>query len=306
MLTNTIRFWVYLVFLVPSFICLVFVLGQFFFKRTLRSSLNNHCIILLLLMSFICEVTIYPSMLYYYQFKGIWRRAQIFCAIWDFLDWGLYVTQTMLFAWITIERHILIFHDRLVSTWKKRLFFHYSPPILICLYTIVLYIFVYFFPPCRNYFSNSSMRCIDACLFYNNIYSMWEMIVNQILPALMILIFTIALLVRILWQKHRINQPVQWRKHRKMVIQVVSISILYIGCFLPYALYNLMLTYNVSYRLIKEFGTYSEFLAYLMSLLLPFICAFSIPETRKTILKILYLKMRKTLITLVTFQATHT
>jgi hypothetical protein len=194
----------------------------------------------------ISEVTIYPWMLYFYRYNGVWERSPIFCQIWGFLDWGIYITQTILFAWATTERHILIFHDKWVSTREKRFFMHYLPPILILLYCLIFYVIVYFLPVCENIFNNSIMLCVKPCIFYDYIFSMWEMIVHQIIPAVIIIVFSIALFVRVLWQKHRIHQPVQWRKHRKMIIQVLSISVLYLFFFFPYAIYIIILTCGVS------------------------------------------------------------
>ncbi len=292
MLSNTVQFWVYLILLVPSMICLLFILYHLLFNRTLRSALNNHVIIVLLLNCFIAEVTIYPWMLYFYQYKGVWIRSQIFCAIWGFLDWGLYITQTILFAWASIERHILIFHDGWVSTKKKRFFIHYLPLILLLLYCFIFYIIVFFFPPCTNSYGNSSTFCIIPCLAYNHIFSVWETIVHQMLFALIIIVSNIALFVRVLWQKHRMHQPVQWRKHRKMAIQVLSISLLYLAFFFPYVIYSFILTFGAPNGLGDSFYVYAVFLTYFMTPLLSFVCTLSLPELRTKLIKIIHFQQK--------------
>lgn len=118
-----IKFWLYFIFLLPSIICTLFVLYYLLFDRTLRRALNNHVIILLLLTVLFCEVTMYPWMLYYYYHTDTWQRSFIFCSIWGYIDWAFYLMQIALFAWASIERHILIFHDSLVATRKKVSFF---------------------------------------------------------------------------------------------------------------------------------------------------------------------------------------
>jgi hypothetical protein len=70
----------------------------------------------------ICEVTDYPWLLYHYHHVGMWERSFTFCQIWGFIDWGLYITQTVIFAWATTERHILIFHDKTRKKFKDSLF----------------------------------------------------------------------------------------------------------------------------------------------------------------------------------------
>jgi len=128
------KFWLYLIFLIPSIICTLFVLYYLLFERTLRRSLNNHVIILLLLTVLFCELTQYPWMLYYFSYGNIWERPVAFCLIWGFIDCAVYALQLLLFAWATIERHILIYHDKWVLTKTKRFFVHYLPIIIIIIY----------------------------------------------------------------------------------------------------------------------------------------------------------------------------
>jgi hypothetical protein len=42
-------------------------------------------------------------------------------------------------AWLAIERHILIFHDRWVSNRRGRFLFHYLPLIILVTYILVFY-----------------------------------------------------------------------------------------------------------------------------------------------------------------------
>ena len=235
MISNTVRFWSYFSILIASVLCSLFVLYHLLFDRTLRQALNNHVIVVLLFICLIGEVAIYPWMLYYYQHKDAWERSLIFCTIWGFLDWLLYVLHTMLFGWATIERHILIFHDGWVSTEKKRFFPHYLPLISLILYLFIFYLIMYFFPPCRDHLLPYELLCIFPCLYDNYMVSMWDFIANQILPILTIAAFNIGLLVRVLRQKPRMHRTIHWRKHRNMVVQALLISLLYLIVRFPYA-----------------------------------------------------------------------
>jgi len=290
MISNTATFWSYLIILIPSIVCSLFVLYHLLRDRTLRQALNNHVIILILIIDLICEITIYPWMLYFYQHEGVWKRSLIFCEIWAFLDWGLYITHSVLFAWATIERHILIFHDKWVLTKKKRWFVHYLPLILILLYCLIFYSTVFFFSSCQNSVDNSKTYCIHTCLYNNVVYSMWELIVHQILTILTIVIFSIALLVRVLWQKHRLNQPVRWRKYRKMTIQLLSISFLYLIFCFPYTLAYTISLFGLPYEVIADFMLYSIFFSYFMLPLFSFVCVLSLPELRTKFINIFYLQ----------------
>ena len=275
---SKVRFWLYLLVLVPSTLCSLLVLHHLLFNRAPRRALNNHVIIVLLLIGLVCQLTIYPWLLYYLSREGNWARTLLFCSIWSFIDWGLYVTQVMVFAWASVERHILIFHDRWIATRKKRLLVHYLPLILLLLYCLIFYGLVYFVPPCENILLTSGASCIDPCLLYSHAFSLWETLVNQILPNAMIVLFNVLLLVRILWQKYRLHQAMQWRKHRKMTIQLLSISLLYLIFACPNTLFLFMYLCGLPDTAGSDFKRWAEVFSYYLMLLFPFVCIFSQPK----------------------------
>jgi hypothetical protein len=286
-------FWLFLAFFIPSIICSLFVIYHFLFNRTLRHALNNHIILVVSIIGLFYELTVYPWMLHYYQSDGIWNRGFLFCQIWAFLDYGLYITQTVLFAWATIERHILIFHDKWVSTKKKRFFVHYLPPIVLLLYCCIFYIVVDFFPPCENFPFNRTLTCAYFCFYDTYVVFMWDTIGHQILPVVTIIIFSMLLFVRILWQKHRIHQPIQWRKHRKMTVQVLSISFIYILCCFPYTLVNTMSFFDVLYAIDMNFVYIAFNLTYFVAMLLPFVCLLTLPELHMKLINILHFRQQR-------------
>ncbi len=278
MISDTVKFWSFLLILISSFVCLLFVLHHFLSNRKLRNAVNNHVIIVLLFICLIAEVTFYPWMLYYFQNKDTWTRSLMFCVTWGFLDWLLYVGHTMLFAWATIERHILIFHDKWISTKTRRFFFHYLPLILIPLYLSIFYSVMYFFPNCKNRLQPSSLLCIFPCLYDIYIFSMWDFIVDQLVPIFTIIVFSTSLFVRVLRQKHRMCGMINWRKHRKMAIELLSISIFYVLILLPYAIVYIVRIFGLINSLTNELSAYTVFFSYFILLLFPFICALSLPE----------------------------
>jgi hypothetical protein len=281
-----------LAFLIPAILCSLFVLYYFLFDRTLRQALNNHVITVLALLAFIQQVTIYPAIVYFHSQNGVWERSLIFCEIWGLLDWGLYIVQTMVFAWATIERHILIFHDKWVSTKKKCFFVHYFPLIFLLVYCFSFYSMIYFYPPCENSCINLSALCVVACFQNNYVFYMWEAIVHQIIPSLTIVLSSIALFVRILWQKHRMHQPINWRKQRKMALQVLSISLLYLIFSFPLALSTTTTFINPAVNLTMDNWGYMILLSYLTYLLFPFVCAMILPNLRIKLANLLHLKRR--------------
>ncbi|CAF3269304.1 unnamed protein product [Rotaria sp. Silwood2] len=215
---RAVGFWLYIIFLIPSIICSVVVISHLLLHRPSRNALSNHVILVDLIIGLISLLTLYPWILYYYRHEGIWHRSPAFCAVWSFIDEGLYITQMILFCWATIERHILIFYSGWMMSKKKRFLIHYLPLILIFLYCMIYYSIANFFPPCENYFDDSTMQCYYLCFYDNYAMFMWEMIVHEIIPAITIVASSIALIVRVSWQKHRIHQLIRWRKHRKLKV----------------------------------------------------------------------------------------
>ncbi len=296
LIPNAVRFWVYLIFLIPSIICSLFVLYYLLWHRTLRHALHNHAIIISMFIGLIYQVTIYPWMLYGYRYEGIWDRSRLFCTIWIFIDWGLYYTQTILFAWATMERHILIFHRQWVVTKKQRLIVHYLPLLILVLYCHIYYTVFTFFPRCENIFDNSYMICVKLCSFDVSEFYIYDTIIHQILPNIIIVVFSIALLLRVCRQRHRIGKSLQWRKHWKMTVQLLFISIVYLIFALPLTIMHFLHLCGVSYDVIGNFMEYALFFNYCMILLCPFACALSLPQLRDKIKNTIQLRRQRRII----------
>jgi hypothetical protein len=244
----------------------------------------------------IYQVTIYPWMLYGYRYEGIWDRSRLFCTIWIFIDWGLYYTQTILFAWATMERHILIFHRQWVVTKKQRLIVHYLPLLILVLYCHIYYTVFTFFPRCENIFDNSYMICVKLCSFDVSEFYIYDTIIHQILPNIIIVVFSIALLLRVCRQRHRIGKSLQWRKHWKMTVQLLFISIVYLIFALPLTIMHFLHLCGVSYDVIGNFMEYALFFNYCMILLCPFACALSLPQLRDKIKNTIQLRRQRRII----------
>lgn len=299
-----LKFTFYLLFLVPSIICAVLVLYYILSCRVFLRALNNHVLILLLIISLICQLTIYPWMLYFYYRQTPWPRSLSFCKIWGFIDWGLYVTQIILVAWTSIERHILVFHDKWILTKRRRFFIHYLPLAILPTYCCIFYFIVYFIPPCQNEVIISRTSCLDACLYANFIFNMWETIVHQILPNLIIVTFSLALLVRVVWHKHRMHQTIRWRKHRKLSIQLFSITLLYLIFSFPNTFLVFLYLCGFDYDQNDGFKKCAEFFSYFTILFIPFVCLFALPELRTRFKRFLQRRQRRRIANQILFTTT--
>ena len=54
-------------------------------------------------------------------------QIDINCWIWQWLDYSLYTAVAVYMMCISLERYLLIFHDGLYRTTKRRLLLHYVP-----------------------------------------------------------------------------------------------------------------------------------------------------------------------------------
>ncbi|CAF1183561.1 unnamed protein product [Adineta ricciae] len=137
-ITFPVRFWIYLISNTLSLPCCFFILFHLLFNRNLRETLSNHIIIVILLLVLIMECTYFPLAIHYYRLGGNWHVQRPFSQLWTYSLFGFFPTQTVVFAWCTIQRHILIFHSQLLATKANRILVHYIPSsnLSICRYSI--------------------------------------------------------------------------------------------------------------------------------------------------------------------------
>ncbi|CAF1267466.1 unnamed protein product [Rotaria magnacalcarata] len=141
-------------------------------------------------------------------------------------------------AWASFGRHILIFHDRLLVAQWRNICLHYAPPIIIATYAACFYIYTIGFYPCQNYFDFQSLICSFLCyVFYKNIV-LWEYGFHYVFSTICILIFNVGQLARVLYSQRRLRQSINSRKHRKIIFQAASLSLLFLITNLPCCIVN--------------------------------------------------------------------
>jgi hypothetical protein len=125
------------------------------------------------------------------------------------------------------------------------------------------------------------------CVVEKTIIGKYDLIFHQILPTFTIVIFSILLFIRILYQKTRMNRPIPWRKQRKMAIQLLSISVLYIFLNFPWTFLDLCFELGLSSNSASKFRSYAYFFSAYIIFLFPFVCCGSLPELRTKLMKLL-------------------
>ncbi|CAF3952590.1 unnamed protein product [Rotaria sp. Silwood1] len=130
------------------------------------------------------------------------------------------------------------------------------------------------------------------CYYEVSSLAMWDVIVNHIIPTTIIIFCSLLLLLRVLYQKFQMHRPIRWQNHRKMTIQVLSISVLYLVVYFPKMLLEFIHLCGIPEEVGADLMHYADFFVYYGNLFLPFVCAGSMPELKEKIKK-LFLNYRR-------------
>jgi hypothetical protein len=129
---------------------------------------------------------------------------------------------------------------------------------------------------------------LAPCIYDNVFFISWDLSCHQTIPTVIIVIFSIALLIRILYQKAHLRRKIQWRKQRKMTIQLLSITVLYQLFNFPWAFVQLCSKINVPVDGDGKGYSVAYFLPYYLVGFFPFVCCGTLPDLRKKLKKLLF------------------
>ncbi|CAF1450436.1 unnamed protein product [Adineta ricciae] len=277
-----IRFGFFLSSDILSVLCSLFVQYHLLTDRILRQALNNHAIIVLLCFVLTYELTTVPLMLYYYHVGDEWIISAGFSHFWTFIDYLSFTVQLTGFAWTSIERHILIFHNQWVHTKIKRFLIHYLPLLALIIYCFVYHFAFILFPSCETSIIMSPFNGVPIpCILFEPFFIKYDAILHQIIPTFVIGISTVALFLRVHHQKARFNRSIQWRKERKIIIQSLSISLLYLSFMSPRMASQCCVLLGFTTKGVMTLYFNGAFLAIYTVFLFPFVCCVWIPEIGK-------------------------
>ncbi|CAF4090622.1 unnamed protein product [Rotaria sp. Silwood2] len=292
-LSRSVRFWLFLGFEIPSMACSLFILYHFIMDPILRHSLHHHTIMAMNICAFVIEIIDIPFQLNFLLAGSVWPQISAYCLVWMFVGFGFYYTCCMLAAWASIERHIFVFHDQWLASRKGRLLAHYLPLVFIIVYMSSFYIVGIFFPPCDNTFDYTSPMCGGVpCYSMHPIIGVYDAVVHGCLTTLIITVFSIGLLIRLVLQKRRRRQVMQWSKHRKLTVQLLSITSIFIIVNLPIAVMSVIYLLYLPVDIDVNVMLYCDFVGYWVILFLPFVCLHSLPDMKKRIKNTFYISRR--------------
>ena len=107
---------------------------------------------------------------------------------------------------------------------------------------------------------------------------LYDIIADSIMPPILISILNILLFIRVIKQKQRLRQQVQWHKYRRMIIQLAACSSLFILFDLPLMCLILAEILGLPYGATGQFELFIYFMSGFVILWMPFVCLGSSPE----------------------------
>ena len=188
-LTHSIKFAVLISLEFPSIFISLLIFGYFGYYRRTRITDYNHSMLLLLLINFLQVLVDLPMPINFFRLNGLVRPAtSAFCTWWIWFEFSLNTTSGVLMAWISFERHILIFHRHLIrtqGTWKRRLF-HIFPLIFCSLLGPTFYLIaVVISPMCTSNWSFDALLCTIPC-YLTTTWGTFDLFFNVISPTCLI------------------------------------------------------------------------------------------------------------------------
>ena len=260
-----IDFIILLIVVILSLPLTTFVLYQLLTKRTVYSQMNNHVIIILIISNALQTIVEMPMQLSFWYLGVVWPPSLAYCYVWSFIEYFMFTANALLMAWASFERHLLIFNGNLFHSVLRRICYHFVPIGLCFVYPLAYYIGFLFFYPCASYYDMANGNCITGCFVWtSHVMNIYEQTCHGFIPTLLIGFLSTSLLWRVLRKKRRLAGGWNWRKNRKMTIQLLSISRLFF--FVNIGFYSINIVQKMGN---SDFGSALFSWTYLIALCLP-------------------------------------
>jgi hypothetical protein len=224
------------------------------------------------------------------------------CVFWIMINYSLFLMSIILMAWTSIERYLFIYHERFML--RHIISLHYIPIIVIILYSIFFYVGTVLLYNCESTYNVHLYVCGGACYRYRLEFGLIDVIINAMGSVWTTFIVNIILITRHVVQRRRMKRSVipakksqEWvrfyfshytflfifikRRSLKLSIQLLSISLLYLISWMPYATIGLIQIFKNTPFLTYLLSTFFIYLPYCPVLFLPFICLFSMPDIKR-------------------------
>ncbi|UJR21521.1 hypothetical protein I4U23_024606 [Adineta vaga] len=261
---------------IPSVFCAIQIL-RFDRRNNPLARLPNHLLVCLLLVSIWTLVIDLPFTQAFLWFGSVPIQTTSMCIFYNISFFSMTGLNRMLMAFMSIERHFLVFRSQLYHTHRSRVLVHYIPLLILILFVLMYFIFVNTFLKCTDgSFDYSRFMCGYTCSVRVQEFGTVLIWVYIFLPTAITTIASVLLPIRFVIQKRTANH-LEWNRTRKMIIHTSVIASAYIICWFPFIVIlqlsiNGILSFD-DYNII-QFSIYGP---YATSLLTPFIVQHTIP-----------------------------
>jgi hypothetical protein len=287
-LIHRVKFYLVLSLQIPAIVLFLCIFAFFITNRIHLRKLQNQALIVLFIVNFIQLTLNIPLLLHFLRLNRISPAKSTYCKFWMFVEYTLDAINEFLVAIMCIQRHTLVFRPNLFHIRSKLYLFYYLPLLLGFIYPVGFYMGSVIFYPCDNTQWNFTLNmCGDTICYLSSDLrlALYDWTVNSGLPIVVIILANIVLVIRVIRQKSRRQRVVTWSKQRRMTLQLLGISSLYLTTWLPSIIAGSLQQVNPSIHLYEIEEDYISDLPYLICLLLPWICIGMLPDFNKWMLK---------------------
>ena len=276
---NRIKFAILLVLQCLSLPAYLHVFYQFRQKRQLRESLFHHVILLLLIVSFLFLTIALPFTQAYLYTSRAYPGNNTFCSLWNWIHYSLNMVNLFLMAFASIERNWLIFHPLLTRSNRGRVLLHYAPLLFCLAYPPAFYFGGIFLHQCPPFYDYTQLLCVWPCYFNSIRWSIIDVYFNNLTISFCIPTFCSIIYIRVFMQKRVMQQQAfQWRRDKKMILQLWAVSSLYMAVWIPLQLLSVINTYVDPNFLLQAQIDYLFLLPYMIHFFYPFIVMLTHPK----------------------------
>ena len=259
----------------------------------------NQTIIYLLIAAFLVTSIDIPLILTYlqqYYFIQFLTNPISFCMFWYIYDCGLYSLSLWLMALFSLERYLSIFFKQIImkNSIRRFIMYYLSAMIIISFIFGWLTYFVVLYPCQQVYFEFTVMSCNLPCFLIDGSLALQNgnMIILNLVPSFLAVLFTILLISHVLYQKRKISKRLiqrdTWKRTRKMFLQLLPVTFAFLAFNQPLIIVVLLGIVDPWFFTTPYF--YANNLTYCWSILMPFAILSRQPAIKKRLFTILRLE----------------
>ena len=284
---------------VPSLLCDLLVFAHFIrrWRTELFAAPQNHVILCLLIVSFVQKTTDVPFALYHLRWGVAIQQTELFCAMWGWLTYSTTTVSLHLLTWCCLERHLFVFHSTMMKQRRCLILLHYIPLAVTLFYSPSFYIVAIFLQTsCTNSWDYTISLCGSPCYNYLPVWGTVDWLFHCAFPIMVTVLANVLLFTRVIWQNVRQQRAVQWRRQRRLIVQLALISGLFLILLTPLVTVGVIQALWIPTFLMDIQYEYLFYMPYFTSQFLPCVIVGSLPRMHKE-LKEWYESIKRRLIT---------